>query len=532
MKKTLLPFLFLLNFNFLSAQELYLVKLKEKENISNYIANPLQMLSQRSLDRRMKYKVDLDEKDVPISLERIKQVKQLDLSYIGETKWLNTIMVEVFDNTVISQLENLPFVDSVTSLVRNAQKANFKKQSKSNDLIVIVNNYNYGDSENFINQINLEPLHTEGFSGEGVYIGVIDAGFPGVDIIDAFKNLRNENRIVDTYDFVENKADVYDANSHGTNVLSTMAAEIDGEYIGSAPKANYLLYRSEDFLSETPKELLYWIQAAERADSVGVDVINTSLSYNKFDDPRYDFTYRDMDGKTSLISQGAEIAVTRGILVVNSAGNEGNSDWKYISAPADVENVFTIGATDRNNQPAPFTSYGPNYNGSLKPNISSLGHQILTYVPSGGFRISSGTSFSSPIIAGAMALLIQKLPTTPLETIKNKVQESGSLYNNPSDRLGYGVPNFYRASQELLSINDVKAQVNKLKVYPNPFTNEVKVETNNQIKQIEIYNLVGQKIANSSNTSIIKTNHLKSGVYLIKVIDNKGNLFTEKIIKK
>jgi len=276
MKKTLLPFLFLLNFNFLSAQELYLVKLKEKENISNYIANPLQMLSQRSLDRRMKYKVDLDEKDVPISLERIKQVKQLDLSYIGETKWLNTIMVEVFDNTVISQLENLPFVDSVTSLVRNAQKANFKKQSKSNDLIVIVNNYNYGDSENFINQINLEPLHTEGFSGEGVYIGVIDAGFPGVDIIDAFKNLRNENRIVDTYDFVENKADVYDANSHGTNVLSTMAAEIDGEYIGSAPKANYLLYRSEDFLSETPKELLYWIQAAERADSVGVDVINTS----------------------------------------------------------------------------------------------------------------------------------------------------------------------------------------------------------------------------------------------------------------
>jgi len=239
-----------------------------------------------------------------------------------------------------------------------------------------------------------------------------------------------------------------------------------------------------------------------------------------------------MDGKTSLISQGAEIAVTRGILVVNSAGNEGNSDWKYISAPADVENVFTIGATDRNNQPAPFTSYGPNYNGSLKPNISSLGHQILTYVPSGGFRISSGTSFSSPIIAGAMALLIQKLPTTPLETIKNKVQESGSLYNNPSDRLGYGVPNFYRASQELLSINDVKAQVNKLKVYPNPFTNEVKVETNNQIKQIEIYNLVGQKIANSSNTSIIKTNHLKSGVYLIKVIDDKGNLFTEKIIKK
>lgn len=531
MKRFTLLISFILTSTFSFAQELYLVHLKEKENTSQFLANPLQMLSQRSLDRRVKHSVTIDEKDVPISLDRIKQVKDLNLSYIGQTKWLNTIMVEVFDNNVISQLENLNFVESVQSMRRNQNRLIEKKQSKWLDLVARTSNYEYGSSEMFINQLNLKPLHNEGFLGQGVLIGVIDAGFPGVNTINAFKTLRDENRIIDTYDFVENKIDVYGADSHGTNVLSTIAAEVNGTYVGSAPKANFLLYRSEEAAQETPKELLYWIQAAERADSVGVDVINTSLGYNEFDDTRYNFTYNDMDGKTTLISLGAQVAVDKAILLVTSSGNEGNGSWKYITAPADVEDVFTIGANNSQKNPARFSSYGPNAKGVLKPNVSALGESIAVYNQSNQVRFSNGTSFSSPVTAGAMAIMIQKFPTVSLTDLKQKVQESAHLYTNPTYQLGYGIPDYYKASQELLSINDITEQVNKLKVYPNPFTNEVKVETSSQIKQVEIYNLVGQVIANSSNT-IIKTNHLKSGVYIIKVTDNKGNVFTEKIIKK
>lgn len=531
MKKLLPLFIFLLGFTYSAGQDLYLIKLKPKENTSTYITNPLQMLSQRALDRRVKYTIPLDDKDIPISSSRIQQIKQKSLNYIGHSKWLNTVMIETSEIAVINELKSLNFVESVTSMVQNSSGApRAEKVSKWKESFQNKTNFDYGYSNEFIQQINVKPLHDNNIRGQGVYIGVIDAGFPGVNTMSVFEKLRTENRIFDTYDFVENKTNVYRADSHGTNVLSTMAGEIDGTYIGTAPKAIYTLYRSEDADIETPKELMYWVQAAERADSVGVDIINTSLGYTEFDDSRYDFTYQNMDGKTTLISQGAEIAGNKGIFVVVAAGNEGGDSWKMISAPADVENVFTVGANDSNKNPAYFSSYGPNALGVIKPNVSALGLDILVYYPNNSLYYSAGTSFSSPVTAGAVALMIQQFPKVSHTVLKDKIQKTGHLYSSPSKQLGYGVPDYYKASQDLLAVNDLN--LNKLiQVYPNPFKNSINIQSQKEIKIIEIYSLIGEKIISVDNQNRIMTDNLKTGVYIIKVTDKEGKIFSEKILK-
>lgn len=314
-------------------------------------------------------------------------------------------------------------------------------------------------------------------------------------------------------------------------VLSTMATEINGIYIGTAPKATYSLYISEDNDSETPKELLYWIQAAERADSVGVDIINTSLGYNTFDDSRYDYTYEDMNGKTTLISLGAQVAVDKGILVVTSAGNEGSKSWKYITSPADVVDVFTVGANTIYKTAASFSSYGPNAMNDLKPNVSALGSLVPLYSQNGQQTYNNGTSFSSPITAGAMAILLQKFPKIELALLKDKVQKSAHLYSNPTNQLGYGIPDYHKASQELLETREIKLN-KQLNIYPNPFNNEIVIQSNNKEMSIEIYNVAGQKVLSFYNQEKINTSSLKSGVYLIKIQDKNGNNYIEKIVKK
>lgn len=532
MKKILSLTLILLGFTFSLAQDLYLVKLKPKENTSNFLSNPLQMLSQQSLDRREKYKISITEEDVPISEYRINELKKLSLNYIGHSKWLNTMMVEISDETILSKLKALSFVETAESLVRNSvPKSSNKNLSKWKDLIHNSEEFNYGYANDFIDQINLKPLHNNNILGQGVLIAVIDAGFPRVDKISAFDILRKENRILDTYDFVDKKENVYDADNHGTMVLSTMTAEVDGKYVGTAPKATYSLYRSEDNTSETPKELMYWVQAAERADSVGADVINTSLGYYAFDDARYDYTFDNMDGKTTLISKGAEIAANKGIFVVVAAGNEGNDPWKMISAPADVKNVFSIGANDIYKNPAAFSSFGPNALGEIKPNVSALGQNIVVYLPDGSLTYSNGTSFASPVSAGAVALMIQQFPKIKHDILKDKIQESAHLFSFPSNQLGYGVPNYYKASQDLLKTNEVE-NLKSIKIYPNPFQDVIHIKSKEEIAKIELYNLIGQKIISMNNRNSISTNQLQSGVYLIHITDSKGNALVEKVVKK
>lgn len=531
MKRILSLLTIIFGFTFSTAQDLYLVKLKPKENTSYFLSNPLQMLSQRALDRRAKYTIPVNEEDVPVSAFRINQLKKLTLTYVGHSKWLNSVLVEISDEAVLNKLLTLNFVESVETMVRNSDSKQIRKKlSKWDNFTNESVKYNYGYADEFINQINLKPLHENGILGQEIFISVIDAGFPEVDKLPAFDLLHKENRIIDTYDFVDKKKNVYDADEHGTMVLSTMASEIEGKYVGTAPKAIYSLYRSEDNTSETPKELMYWIQAAERADSIGADVINTSLGYTTFDDPRYDYSFDQMDGKTTLISKGAQVAANKGIFVVVAAGNEGNDPWKMISAPADVKNVFTIGANDSNKNPAGFSSYGPNALNELKPNVSALGQYIVVYSPNGNLVYSNGTSFASPVSAGAVALMIQQFPTTSHDVLKDKIQRSAHLFSTPSTQLGYGIPDYNKASQELLRISDIST-IQTLNIYPNPFQNIISIQTNDKIKSIEIYSIVGEKILMVKKQKNIVTENLKSGVYFVKIINEEGEIFQKKIVK-
>lgn len=506
-----------------SAQDLYLVQLQPKENTATYFANPLQMLSQRALERRLNRNVSLDSKDVPINPLFIQQIKNLDLGYIGASKWLNTVMVEIDDTETINQLQNLSCVSSIQNLANNTSakvKGNkINKFSEEN-----TNNY----SSDFITMLNLQQLHQAGYKGQNTLIGVIDSGFPGVNRIEAFRKLREENRILDQYNFVNNNT-IYEMHSHGTAVLSAMTGFISNQYTGTAPEASYALYVSEDAEEESPKELMYWVQAAERADSIGVDVINTSLGYTTFDDARYDFTYAEMDGNTTLISKGAKIAASRGIFLVNAMGNDGNNSWHYLGAPADVESVFSIGANNRERNPAAFSSFGPNSAAVQKPNVSALGVSVSAFSPNGQIITSSGTSLASPIIAGAVASLMTVFPNKPISELKQMIQESANLFPNYSVQLGFGVPNF---GALLNLLNTSEKELDHFQIIPNPAKDWIKIETNKELESIELYNLIGMKLKSINTASKVDVKDLKAGVYLVKANFKDNTIQTIKLIIK
>src|SRR5690606_26070527 len=245
-----------------------------------------------------------------------------------------------------------------------------------------------------------------------------------VDEVEGFAYLRNNDKIKGGYNFVDDDPFFYTRGSHGTMVLSTMGGFIENQYVGTAIDAEYYLFITEKSEEEIPQEEVWWIAAAERADSIGVDVINTSLGYNEFDDSRYNYTYEDMDGETAFITRGAQIAAEKGIMMVNSAGNSGNDDWCYITAPADGFDVFTIGAVDSDGTPAPFSSFGPTPDGRIKPDVAAHGYQTAVINPNGEINGSYGTSFSSPIMAGAMACFIQAFPNIHPSVLRQKVRES------------------------------------------------------------------------------------------------------------
>lgn len=523
--KYFLPFLFTLCTTTAWSQDLYLVNLKPKTNTSVFFNNPLSMLSQKALDRRINRDILLDEKDVPILPTQIQEIKNLNLDYVGASKWLNTIMVEISDETVVNLLQNLPFVDNVESLVRNT---NPKRENP-----IVTNKFNriqefdYGYSTEFINQLNLKPLHDAGFTGQNILIGVIDAGFPGVNTVGTFKKLRDESRIIDTYNFVNNYSNVYQKDSHGTMVLANMAGNVDGTYVGSAPDANYALYISEDANPETPKELLYWIQAAERADSVGVDIINTSLGYTTFDDSRYDFTYEDMNGETTLISKGAKIAASRGIFVVNAMGNDGDNSWHYISAPADVPEVFSIGANDSYNYPASFTSYGPNAVGIYKPNVSAMGVYVPTVSPNGNYVSVNGTSFASPIMAGSIATLMSAYPTKSINELKNLIENSAHLYPVYSNQLGYGIPNF-ETIFNTLNTRDLSSV--SYEIFPNPTKSYVRINSKGEVYKLELFNMEGKILKVVNNNNEINIQEFPKGIYMLNIYFRNGETKSNKII--
>jgi hypothetical protein len=401
--------------------------------------------------------------------------------------------------------------------------------------------YDYGAALNQINQVKGQYLHNNGFSGQGMTIAVLDAGFNSVDVMTCFDSLRANNQIKGTRDMAQPGNNVYATtmHSHGTSVLSCMGAYSNGLMVGTAPKADYWLIRTEVGEYERVIEEYFWVSGAEFADSIGADLINSSLGYTTFDDPLTNHTYADMDGNTTVVTRGADKAAEKGILVVNSAGNSGGGGWWYIGAPADGDSVFTIGAVDGNGYRASFSSVGPTYDGRIKPTVSAQGSGSAVFTP-GGLGYGSGTSFSSPITCGITACLWQVLPDYTNMEIIELMKSTASQSSNPDSLLGWGIPDLQSAIESLSVSNNQPAE-KEIHSYPNPFTDRLTISFPEAVSgeyKLEIVNLQGQVLFTlNEKADLIRSlqindlRKLSAGIYIVRVSNNQ-TLYTGKILKK
>ncbi|MDV7188205.1 S8 family serine peptidase [Lutibacter sp. TH_r2] len=542
MKVKLLIFLSLFSIFSINAQEDAWVYFVDKPNGANQIAAPLTILTQRALDRRTKQSIPLDIKDAPLEANYVAAVANATgITVLARSKWLNALHIQG-SKTDIDNLIDLefPIGTKIVSSIEFADRsiadtknriAKTQKVSKWDKIGKIKALPNYGNATNQIEILNGNVLHENNFTGEDMYIAVMDGGFPGVKTYEAFSNVYNSGRILGGYDFV-NRNDEYDAGiSHGMSVLSTMAGflESDGEgtstidYIGTAPDASYYLFITEDGNNEVRLEESLWVEATERADSLGVDVINTSLGYSIFfDNIDHNYEYSDMDGQTTFISRGAEVAFSRGMILVTSAGNEGNdSSWPYINAPADAENTLTIGAVDSSGTIAGFSSYGPTSDFRVKPDVCSQG--LGSYVVNGSTSVGSGsgTSYASPIMAGAVACLWQAFPTKTNAEIVQLIKESAHLYNNPNNHEGYGIPDFESIYNKVLSVPNEEL-VKQFTVYPNPVKDQLFIKFPNNYEEVKVtvYNVLGkmqlQQVVKKESPSL-NIAHFSKGLYMVSL---------------
>lgn len=517
------------------------VYFKDKPNANSFLSMPLTMLSQRALDRRARFQIPLDFKDVPIESAYINQIKNnLDIIVKSKSKWLNAVYVSGTQNA-IRALTNFNFVSQIDfadrSLNIGAKSVTFQKANQQKDKLAFQSDFNYGISLNQLQMLQGDFLHQKNFTGKGINIAILDAGFPNVNSNQAFKRIMDNNQILWGYNFVDRNNNIYSGHYHGTAVLSTMAGFIEGQLVGSAPDANYYLFITEDATKETPLEESLWVEAAEKADSLGVDIINSSLGYTTFDNSRYNYTYADMDGKTTFISRGAEIAFSRGIIVVNSVGNEGSDSWHYLSAPADAKNVLSVGAVDAFGNIAKFSSFGPSFDGRVKPDVSAQGVGATIITASGNIGSGNGTSFSSPILAGVIASFWQAFPTlTNVEVVKY-VKESAHLFLNPTPQEGYGIPNFQKIYNQLFNKLNHPYQ---FIIYPNPTENSVSLVLPVGVKDAEIFliNDLGKIIIHKTISDVnptIDISHIVIGYYFLQLKykeNDREQIVVQKLIKK
>lgn len=498
----------------------YWVKLIDKKGTPFQITHPEVFLSKRSIDRRVRHQIPIDETDLPVSPVYLNSLKERGLEVVHTSKWLNGATVRTMDTTLMKNIAALPFVLSVqlTKPANVIKSAHLKfSDPEENGNIPPVN---YGNAYNQLSQLNGQYLHNKGFRGKGIQIAVIDAGFWKVNELVAFDSLRNSNRILGTRDFVDPQADFYQQHTHGMSVLSCMGGNIPGTLVGTAPDASFYLFRSEDAATEYLIEEDNWVAAAELADSVGADVINSSLGYSLFDDPKMNHTYSDMNGTKNRVTQGANMAFEKGILIFTSAGNEGNNEWKHIISPSDGENVISVGAVNLSGIRASFSSVGPAFGGAVKPNVAAQGS--LTYLVASNEDVgySSGTSFSSPVLAGMGACLLQANPEASVKQIKMAIEQSAHQYNTPDSLLGYGIPDFQKADLILKNAGSKTLNLSSTwEVLPNPFTDYLFIRQMDTIKfencVISIYSLQGVNLWESTFTN--------SENILLKHIDNLPN---------
>ena len=482
MKKLLSYFLF--TFLFLPITEAqvtrYLVKLKNKGGNPFSISNPSTYLSQRAIDRRTRYGISIDSTDLPPTPAYITQIRNVpNVTILNISKWLNSVSIQTNDPTALNTINGFPFVETVIGIAARfsgESPIRDKFPQQITDIItqerpdqVEADYYNYGT--NAYNEIHLhkaEFLHNIGLRGQGMMITLHDAGFFNYTTLDAFDSVNMNGQVLSTWDFVTGNASVTEDNSHGMQVFSTIAANIPGQFVGKAPKANFHLFRTEDVASENVIEEHNWVCAAERADSLGTDLISSSLGYTTFDIPAFNHPYADRNGNIAMITIGADLAAKKGILVFNAQGNIIDPETHFLSVPADGDSVVSVGSVNQMGIVASNSSYGPSSDGQVKPDVASVGQGAVVQTSANTIGTSNGTSFACPNMAGMTACLWQGFPEYNNMKIVNAIRRAGSRFSTPDDRMGYGIPDMKAAFSELLveyatssaTINACTARVN------------------------------------------------------------------------
>lgn len=529
----------------------YFVQFKDKSATEHSLAQPEIFLSPIAIERKSRFNISIDSLDLPVAFTYKDSVRKITSARIMfEVKWLNGIVIDVKDSGKTEALDQLGFVKKI-ELVRPANAGPGKNNSTKSEVDFYSLTYGhtqleYGHSFRQIAIHNGHDLHEMGYTGKDLIIAVIDAGFENVDQLYAFEDMRNKGGILSTFDLYRGNDSVYDLHEHGMHVLSIMSGYIPDQLKGTAPDASYILLRSEDVNNEYRIEEYAWVAAAEYADSAGADIINSSLGYSTFDDTKMNYSYEDMDGKTAIVTFGAEIAASKGILVVSSAGNQAELPWQYITAPADGENVFTVGAVNRQAERALFSSTGPASDGRIKPNVMAIGEgtSVASRTDGNVFNSGRGTSFSAPVISGLMACLWQAFPELSNLELMDAVEKSAHLFNDPNNEYGYGIPNFYLAYNQLKGndYRDFSHNLQILNIFPNPFSDHIKIyffakediqfefvlsDMTGRIILKEEFNIMGNSFSFVEPEGFAT---LATGVYLIRIIENE-EVFIQKIIK-
>lgn len=515
----------------------YFVYFSDKKDTPHNINFPSEFLSQRAIERREKQGILIDSTDLGVSRTYIDSLQKLNISILHTSKWLNGAIVESNDELLMDTLYKISFIKSI-ELSRGYKSAPTAPKLETEELLKAQPEKKsaiYGEAYDQIASVNGIPLHNLNYKGAGMNIAVIDAGFYKTNELPAFTHLYENNQILGIRDFVNPSSNIYDEHTHGMNVLSIIGGKIENEYCGTAPQASFWLLRTEDVASEFPIEADYWVCAAEFADSAGVDIINTSLGYTTYDNPALNLTPNDLNGN-SRISKAANIAVKKGMVVVISAGNEGNGDWQYISTPSDASDVLCIGAITSDSTRASFSSVGYPPINNVKPDIMAMGVSTAYQSPSGYIRRGNGTSFSAPVISGMMACLWQSLPNYSAVELMNLVRESSHNYNNPNLSFGYGIPDFYSAY--LKDSEKVDTLYKEPIVWPNPFTHNINIQLPSNMDGeylLHLFNYSGKIIGHYSRTgprlTIDNLYHLPSGLYLLSITGEMLDK-TFKIIKR
>ncbi len=521
-----------------TAPDTYWVQFTDKANTPFTLDQPEAFLSARTIAKRQLHGIGFDERDLPVDPSYVTGVLAIgEVELVNRSKWFNAITIRTTDPQVLSDIQQLPFVSNVRGVSRYVRSATEELTTPVLGQARGGEPEDYGASWTQISMLNGQYLHQAEAKGQGMLIGVLDSGFDQANQLAAFADLNAREGVLLTRDMVNHDGDVYADHWHGRSVLSCMAGLLPGYLQGTAPAADYVLVRTEEAATEFIVEEDNWVAGAELCDSIGCDVLNTSLGYTTFEDSLTDHVYADLDGETTRISIAAGIASQKGMIPVTSAGNSGQNEWRSIGAPADAFDILAVGAVGAAAEHAPFSSFGPSADGRVKPDVCAMGWGAI------GLRIQgdsiaplNGTSFASPILAGLVACLWQLHPERTASEVMQAVRESASLFASPNDSLGYGIPDFLVADDLLTQLSTSKPFPNAasaLVLHPVPALDRISfylAGTSGPVRA-EVLDLHGRIVRTDRITlqdgkgEFTELTGLNAGTYLLRIGSANGTLY-------